>query len=168
MRHIIAGLIVAASLVACAPTPVVLVPEQRTDTAELNDRLAADDDESNQRAFMVMAIDGTPVRNVVNGRQELPFSRSAVPYMLARYVPAKAISVTLRGQHVSFAPVQLLARKAAGKYREVEGTIPFTPKAGRVYRANGELSDRESSIWIEDFETKEVVSAKVVVRPNDN
>ncbi|MDM3871354.1 hypothetical protein QSV34_08300 [Porticoccus sp. W117] len=40
----------------------------------------------------------------------------------------------------------------------IEGDIKFKPEAGRTYEINGSLSKEESSVWIKDLSTGEIIA----------
>jgi len=46
---------------------------------------------------------------------------------------------------------------------EVVGKIAFTPVEGRTYLVKGSLAEKESSVWIEDLESQEVMGKKIVI-----
>ncbi len=47
----------------------------------------------------------------------------------------------------------------------VEGDIKFKPEAGRIYEINGSLSKKESSVWIKDTSTGEIIAEFKKVDP---
>ena len=57
-----------------------------------------------------------------------------------------------------------IVRSANGRNQSVDGTVSFTPAPDHVYRVNGRLSPGDSAVWIEDFQTGEVVSDSVQSR----
>ena len=102
--------------------------------------------------------------NVLNGTRRFWGSMS-VPYVVARQVEARPLLVAIRGKHTSANPFRNLGAALSGKTQDVRGSIQFTPKAGVVYRVNGSLTPTGGSIWIENFETGEVVSEKIAATP---
>ena len=89
------------------------------------------------------------------------FWAGVVPYLVARKVEAKPARYTLRGSHLSKAPIDELARRAVGTFLTVEGEIVFDPKPGVIDRLNGQLGKDGSAVWIEEFETGNVVSERI-------
>ena len=79
-----------------------------------------------------------------------------------RLVPAKPMSVKLRGSHITGAPIHAIASKAAGTYFTVEGIVLFAPKPDTLYLVKGELKSGASSVWIEEEASGKVVTEKVV------
>ncbi|RZI44172.1 hypothetical protein EGT07_01715 [Herbaspirillum sp. HC18] len=77
-------------------------------------------------------------------------------------VPAKPMTVKLRGSHITGAPIHAIASKANGTYFTVEGVVSFTPKADTRYRVKGELKREGSSVWIEEESSGQIVTEKVV------
>lgn len=153
----------AATLSACGALP--RVQATTGPTAELNDRMQADEDEGNPRVFAVVAIDGVAVPNGLNKADRVGWGhgQGLLPYMLARTVEAKPRTYRLRGEFLARAPIERLVRQAKGNDPTVEGELIFNPKPGGVYRLNGALSPSGSAVWIEDFETGQVVSERVSV-----
>lgn len=81
-----------------------------------------------------------------------------------RQVPAQAMKLTIRGSHITGAPIQEFADRAMGTFFEVEGVVDFTPAPDKRYRVVGTLSKQESVVWVEDEATKEPVTPKVSSR----
>jgi hypothetical protein len=106
----------AAALVACTSPPRV----QTTNgpTAELNDRLQADDDGGRPRVFAVTAINGVEIPNALNGETRVGFwghGQGMLPYMIARNVEAKPTTYRVRGAYLSRAPIETLVRLETGQ-----------------------------------------------------
>ena len=151
----------AALLTGCMASVPIVPPGAAT--AELSDRLTADEDETNERAFVVESLDGVPVKNLLNGSTRIAWG-SVVPYLVARQIQVKSYVVGIRGRHLTSAPIVTVVRSANGTLQDIHGTVRFTPAQGRTYRVTGELSRQRSAIWIEDFDTKEPVTDKVIVQ----
>lgn len=156
--QVLLAVLLASILSGCASTNVPQVATNAP-SAELNDRITADDDESNMRVFYVVSIDGVGVRNVVNASGTVWGRR--IPYVVARRIEARPMKVLIRGSPYGSAPISELARRAAGNFPTIEGTVDFDPKPGRVYRVTGRLAVTGSAIWIEDFDTNERVTEEV-------
>lgn len=147
---------------ACAPGVPIVRPD--APQAQLNDRLTADDDGANPRGFALVAIDGEPIANALRPRAGGGYG-SMLSDIRARTVEARKAAFTIRGQTLSRPGIDTLIKSAAGRIVTVEGTVTFEPKPGRIYRVNGTLGPEASAVWIEDFETGEVVSEKVSGAP---
>lgn len=160
-RSLFLALSAAAMLSACnSPTRVQVTTGP---TAELNDRLQADEDEVNPRVFAVVAIDGVEIPNGLNAANRVGWGhgQGLLPYMLARNVEAKPRTYRLRGAFLARAPIERLIRQAKGNDQTIEGDLVFNPRPGGVYRLNGVLSPAGSAVWVEDFETGQVVSKRI-------
>ncbi len=60
------------------------------------------------------------------------------------------------------APIHELASRVTGNFFSVEGEVDFNPAPGGRYLVKGELKKGASSVWIEDVETGECVTEKVI------
>jgi hypothetical protein len=156
----------AVALVACAAAPTRPMPPAGAPTAELNDSLDEDADGSNGRVFAVWALNDVEVLNAARNVQRVGFGAGAgaLPYLLARPIEAKPVKVSVVGKHRVGAPIEELARRAKGTFQSVEGVLDFSPQPNTVYRVAGRLSPAQSEIWIEEAESKRVVTSKVVVK----
>lgn len=47
----------------------------------------------------------------------------------------------------------------------MKGEVDFEPKEGKEYVVVGELGKSGSSVWIQEMETKEIVTTKVFEKP---
>ena len=160
-------LVLALGLQACATTAPRMQFASGTPTAEVNDRLQSDEDDSNPRFFVVTAINGVRVANAFHNSSRIGMGIGAdiVPYLRAREVAATRARFTLLGRYITIAPIQELTRRMSGNFQLVEGEVDFEPQAGVVYRVNGQLSKQGSAVWIEEFDSKKVVSERITVKP---
>jgi hypothetical protein len=115
------------------------------------------------RLFFVEEIDGN---RIDNARTETRRASQGRGFALTtngsmRTVPVKSMRLKLIGTHVVAAPIHEMASRAIGTFFEVEGVIEFTPKPNGTYRVRGELKKNASTVWIEDDETREMVTAKI-------
>lgn len=115
------------------------------------------------RLFFVEEIDGNRINNA---RSETRRASQGRGFALTtngggRTVPVKLMRLKLIGTHVVAAPIHEMASRAIGTFFEVEGVIEFTPKPNGKYRVRGELKKNASAVWIENDETREVVTAKI-------
>jgi hypothetical protein len=156
----------AVALAACTTAPTRPMPPAGVPTAELNDSLDEDNDGSNTRVFAVWALNDAEVPNAARNVQRVGFGAAAgvLPYLLARPIEAKPVKVSVLGKHLVKAPIEEITRRARGTFQSVEGVLDFSPQPNIVYRVSGKLSAAQSEIWIEEAESKRVVTSKVVVK----
>ncbi|HJV28331.1 MAG TPA: hypothetical protein VJ673_21825 [Aromatoleum sp.] len=79
-----------------------------------------------------------------------------------RQVPAEPMKATLRASHTTGAPIHAIASQLAGTFHSVEGTVDFSPKPNGKYVVKGELKKGGSAVWIEDADTGEPATEKIV------
>jgi hypothetical protein len=156
----------AVALAACTTAPTRPMPPAGVPTAELNDSLDEDSDGSNGRVFAVWALNDAEVPNAARNVQRVGFGAGAgvLPYLLARPIEAKPAKVRVVGKHLVKAPIDEITRRARGTFQSVEGVVDFSPQPNIVYRVTGKLSAAHSEIWIEEAESKRIVTSKVVVK----
>ena len=162
MRRTLLLLLVGALAVSCTQQTRI-IPATGVPTAELNDWLDEDADGSNRRVFAVLSVDGVEVPNAARNVQRVGFGAGAgtFPYLLARPIEAKEVTVRVIGRHLVNAPISEVFGRAKGTFQELQGTLTFRPKPGGVYRVAGVLSAHGSEIWIEESESKVRVSGSV-------
>lgn len=116
------------------------------------------------KLFVLSAIDGNGVDNSLGATRGASFNQGFMITMKvsSRQIPVRPMKVTLIGTHQTAAPIHELFKRATGSFLSVEGTVDFSPKANGHYVVKGELTPESSSVWIEDEETKEVVTEKIV------
>lgn len=114
-------------------------------------------------AFALTDIDGNKVGNsfVASAQASQGRGFALSSRFIDRAVPARAMKLTLRGSHITAAPIQAMALQLAGCFYSVEGVVDFTPMPGGKYVVRGELKAEGSSVWLEDEATGQVVTAKV-------
>jgi hypothetical protein len=158
-----AALILASSLIGCAAYQPV--PEGYTGpTAKVADTGDYVDAYTKGQIFALMAVDGQRIKdsfwasNMASQGQGFTLSMD----VQERKVPVRPMQVTLRGSHLTGAPIHAIMAKAAGTYFSVEGTVPFTPQADTLYVVKGVLGNGASSVWIEELISGKVVTDKVV------
>ncbi|MDL1860725.1 hypothetical protein FBR04_06810 [Betaproteobacteria bacterium PRO7] len=114
--------------------------------------------------FALTAIDGNRITN--------SFSESAMAsqgqgfyltvVISGREVPARPMKVTLKASHTTAAPIHAIASQIAGTFYSVEGTVDFSPKPNGRYIVKGELKKGGSTVRIEDMETGQPATEKIV------
>ena len=166
MKSLVVIVTSAVALIACATAPTRPMPPAGVPTAELNDWLDEDSDGSNGRVFAVWALNDVEVPNAARNVQRVGFGAGAgvLPYLLARPIEAKPVKVSMVGKHLVKAPIEEITRRARGTFQSVEGVVDFSPQPNMVYRGAGKLSAAQSEIWIEEAESRRVVSVKVTVK----
>lgn len=80
-----------------------------------------------------------------------------------RPVPARPMKVKIVGTQAAGALVLEWTARATGQFVAVDGVVDFTPTAGSSYRVNGTLLIGCPSVWIEDADTHQPVTA--VIQP---
>jgi len=116
---------------------------------------------SRQGDFCVLrAVDGRPISNSINETIERGRGKGLTLYawVTDRRIPARPTKAGLRCQTVHAAPILALT----GTVYSVEGTVDFNPVPDHRYVVNGVLAASGSSVWIEDVETGESATAKVI------
>jgi hypothetical protein len=142
------------------------VPEGYTGSVATIRDTSETEDGSKARQFYLAEIDGNRVENSRSATRQSSYGTgfSLFARGFERPVPIRAMKVKLIGSHVVAAPIHEFASRAAGTFFEVEGVVEFTPKPEGRYVVRGELKKGISSVWIEDENSKEIVTAKVGAR----
>jgi len=120
------------------------------------------DGESKGDFFYLSEIDGQMVKNARSETYKYTQGKGMTMYPVeySRQVPALQNNFKIVGRTGYAAPILTLT----GTVYEVEGIIKFTPAADKTYQIKGLLSESSSSVWIEDMETKEIISNKIQVK----
>lgn len=122
--------------------------------------------------FGAIEIDGIRIDNVFEATRRsgqadaTPFRRVEAGFILlsstvTRNIPARPITLKLRGSHATGAPIHGFLSALSGQFNSVEGEVSFTPVAGREYIVTGMLSSSHTAVWVEDTATGEPATAKV-------
>ncbi|MCP4486458.1 MAG: hypothetical protein GY820_03930 [Gammaproteobacteria bacterium] len=69
-------------------------------------------------------------------------------------IPAEQHTYTITGSHVW----AMDGRAILEADLDVSGEVKFTPVEGRTYLINGSLSEEESTVWIKDTESGEIIA----------
>jgi len=127
--------------------------------AEIKDSFVVKSD-SMAEFYYVTKINGNKIENSVIETLRANSGRGFQmdPVSIFRKVPAKELLVTIEAQTLYAAPILSLTNKTY----KVSGDIVFTPKKNKYYIVKGVLGGDESAVWIEDKDTGEVVSERVV------
>lgn len=159
----LASLLGIVVLAGCA-TSYQPVPEGYTGpTATVIDTIYVED-RTKAQMFALTDVDGNRIMNSFWASASASQGRGAALTAIAttRQVQAKPMKATLRASHATGAPIHEIASRIAGTFFTVEGVVEFDPKPDRRYEVRGELSKQRSSVWIQDVETGQPVTAKVV------
>lgn len=162
MKSGFATAFVAISLVGCAtyqPVP----PGYSGPAAYITDTVSPEDGTKAQ-VFALEEVDGNRVSNSFTASAAASYGKgfSLTPSIVSRQVPARPMKVKLRASHTTGAPIHALFSQASGTFFSVEGVVDFSPKPGGKYLVWGELKKEGSSIWIEDANTHQPVTDKIV------
>jgi hypothetical protein len=160
----LAAALVAASLVGCASYQPI--PEgYKGPIATVSDS-GFSEDGSKAQLFALVEIDGNHLANSFGATAQASSGQGfrLTTRIVDRQVPAAPMKVLLRGSHTTAAPIHAMMSQAAGTFFSVEGTVAFSPKPNGRYTVKGELKKESSSVWIEDTETNQPVTDKVVKR----
>ena len=114
--------------------------------------------------FVIEQIDGNRIGNSFGASAQASSNQGfrLTTRFVERQVPAKPMKVGLRGSHTTGAPIQAIFSQMAGSFFSVEGVVDFSPKPNGKYVVKGELKKEGSSVWIEDAETNQAVTERVV------
>lgn len=166
MIRFIPVLIGSAVLAGCVQLPNAVSADYAGPKAWLKD-VAESYDRSSARFFIAQEIDGVEIENALHLNRQAShgqgFHVSAVPF--DRPVPARSMKVKLVGTQAAGAPIQELLARAAGQFVAVDGVVDFTPLADHSYRVNGMLLIGCPSVWIEDADTRQPVTAVIQPTP---
>ncbi len=131
-------------------------------TAWVQDTWSLDANERDQ-VFAVLAVDDVAIVNAVSETQRASQGKGfqAVKQGAGRLIPAGKLKIKVRGSHFSSAPIAELARRAAGTFQSIEGTVELVAAPKAEYKVMGELSKARSCVWIEDLSTNAPATDKV-------
>lgn len=131
-------------------------------TAVISDSIQRESGGKGQ-VFIVSQINGNDIANAASVSRAASQGRG-FSLLLAhevRFVKPEMMKLTLVATHITAAPIHEFASRAAGEFFSVRGEVDFQPVAGRSYVVTGVLSKNEKAVWIEDRDTKEVVTRKI-------
>jgi hypothetical protein len=119
---------------------------------------------SKAELFALTDIDGNRIMDSFWATQNASRGQglSLTVVISSRQVPARPMKATLKGSHTTGAPIHAIASQLAGTFYSVEGTVDFSPKPNGKYIVKGELKKGGSMVWIEDAETGEPATEKIV------
>ncbi len=116
--------------------------------------------------YYVASINGNQIENARTATGRASYGRGFSLTMDRVWRPVKIEPMKLKivGTHVTAAPIHEIASRAIGEFFSVEGEVEFTPVAGKEYLVVGELTKAQASVWVQDQETKQSVTKKIVAR----
>lgn len=122
------------------------------------------EDGSKAQLFVLDGVDGNRIANSFGASASASHGRgfALTTSIVERQVPAKPMKVSLRASHTTAAPIQAIASQMAGTFFSVDGVVDFTPQPNGKYVVKGDLKKESSSVWIEDANTQQPVTEKVV------
>lgn len=162
MRPVLA-IFSAVFLASCATYQPV--PDGYTgSTALVRDSGKYIDDWKKAEVFAITEIDGKKIKDTFQASHGASFGQgfNLNLEVTKRPVPARPMQVKIRGSHITGAPIQEIASRAAGTFFSVEGVVAFDPKPDMRYIVKGILQKNGSSVWIEEESSGQVVTDKVV------
>ncbi|MDD5328686.1 MAG: hypothetical protein PHX38_01670 [Sulfuricella sp.] len=161
MKNLIA-LLIATSLFGCATYKPI--PDGYTGPQATVRDSGHSEDGTKAQLFALTDIDGNRIMNSFWASANASHGRGfALTVVISdRQVPATSMKATLKGSHTTAAPIHAIASQMAGTFYSVEGTVDFSPKPSGKYVVKGELRKSGSTVWIEDSETGQPVTEKIV------
>jgi hypothetical protein len=163
MYHRVGAVLLGLLVVSCATLEPAVPQSYAGPTAVVSDTHAPED-RSKGQFFVLTAIDGKAVNNALIESRRATYGRGflLIAKNLTRDVPAQPMRVKLLATHATGAPIHAIASMAAGRYFSVEGEVMFAPKERGQYIVTGELTKERSSVWIQDLETNQPVTERIV------
>ena len=161
MKSITAALL-AVALVGCAAQPPV--PEGYNGPVATVSDSAFSESRMKAQLFVLAEVDGNAIPNSfgASARASQGAGAALTTKLVDRQVPAKPMKVKLLASHTTGAPIHAMFSQAAGTFFSVDGVVDFSPKPDGKYVVKGVLKKEGSSVWIEDADTKQPVTEKVV------
>lgn len=161
MKKLILTLVLASAVGACATYEPV--PKDYSGPTSVVADTGFAEDNTKAQMFALIAIDGNSIANAFTASANASYGRGAslTTVFPERTVQSKPVKVLIRGSHATGAPIQAMASQMAGTFFSVEGTVDFSPEAGRKYLVKGELKKEKSSVWIEDAQSGKAATTVV-------
>ena len=125
------------------------------------------EDNSKAQFFVLEEVDGHPIETSFGATAQASRGRGFALSLrlIERQLPVRPVKVKLYAGHTTGAPIHAVFSQLAGTFFSVEGIVDFSPALEHHYVVKGELKKQGSSVWIEDAETGQLVTEKVV-KPN--
>lgn len=153
MRRAISLVATLMFLSGCASHPTV--PEGYTGPVARLDDSATRLDVGKADIFFLSHVDGRRIESSLLATRRASYGQGNYlrPVLLENRVPAELHTFTIVGMTEYAMPI----RAILGKVHYVKGDVVFSPKDNGNYVVKGKLTQQESSIWIEDAATGEIV-----------
>ncbi len=104
-------------------------------------------------------IDGKAIKNSRVASSDASFGKG--DYLIIvnnlNVIPAQKLKFTIVGKTGYAMPIKTFFGAVFGNVYEVKGDVEFLPEPNKDYIVKGELSEAESSVWIESVSSGEVV-----------
>ncbi len=122
------------------------------------------EDSMKAQIFALTEINGHSIEDSFQTSHSASFNQGAFLRLTLteRQIPATQMEVKIRGSHATGAPIHELVSRSMGTFFEVEGLVDFKPEPNAKYVVVGVLSKNASSVWIENAETHQPVTKKVI------
>lgn len=146
-------------LIGCATVEKSVPDSYSGPTAKVKDSLQNND--TSKGDFCVLAaLDGRRIVQSIDETRQRGQGKGLTlyPWVTDRRVPAQPTKASLRCETVYAAPILAMV----GTVHEVEGTVAFNPRPDGRYLVRGVLAEGKSAVWIEDAETQQPVTTKVI------
>lgn len=164
MKKILSALLIVAlaSLTGCASHQPI--PENYSGPIATVRDSGLNEGGTKAQIFALTEIDGRGIRDSFLTTRQASQGKGATIRLeiTERQIPAQPMKVKLRGSHATGAPIHEIASRAVGTFLEVEGVVDFAPQADKRYRVTGTLAKTGSAVWIEDENTRQPVTEKVM------
>lgn len=151
------GVIAAIALAGCAQQPTLSVSDYSQPTAELRDTVE-NHDGYKADMYYVAKIDEAAVKNAASIAIAGSYGRGfKMPqaFDFPRTIPVRQVTLLLRAQVVTGAPIHAIAGQVTGAFRAAERRVVFVPKADGRYIVKGTLVAPQADVWLEDASTGE-------------
>ena len=162
MKQLAVVLALLLAVSGCAPLPAV--PDGYPGpTARVSD--SREYENGGKAAFFVLAaINGRPIETSLEASRRASYGKgfSLSAQYIERQVPAESMRVKLIGTHQTVAPIHEIFSRLGGHFQSVEGVVDFKPASNGNYIVKGELNSSGSAVWIENRDTGERVTEKVI------
>jgi len=156
MKRFLALLIL--SVVGCATNPI---PEGYTGPKALIRDSGTTQSSEKGEFFYLSAVNGKTIEDSLSATREANYGRgfAMTPKIIEREVPAQELQLKLEARVAYAAPILELANSR--ELYSATQTITLEAKPNAVYIVKGQLTEGNSSVWLEDMATGERVGTPV-------
>lgn len=130
----------------------------------------ASEDSNKARIFYLASVDGVAIPNASGASRRASSGQGfhLTTVFPTRFVPAKPLKVVVVGTHATGAPIHSIASMLSGTFWSVEAELDFTPEVDKAYVVRGNLEKDNSTVWIEDAATGQLVTKRGTSRDQPN